>query len=83
MRKWILFLLVLTQCNEDLQPKPTAYLRLEYPKSEYQQTNNSPYFSFEYNRQALVNAENKSAPRLVYPQMKATLYLNYSSIKKI
>ncbi|MDA9037570.1 gliding motility lipoprotein GldD [Flavobacteriaceae bacterium] len=82
MRKWILFLLVLTQCNEDLQPKPTAYLRLEYPKSEYQQTNNSPYFSFEYNRQALVNAENKSAPRLVYPQMKATLYLNYSSIKK-
>ena len=29
-----------------------------------------------------VKTENKSAPRLVYPEMKATLYLNYNPIKK-
>ena len=39
-------------------------------------------FSFEYNRHAFVKKEYKSAPRLVYPEMKATLYLNYSSINK-
>ena len=69
-------------CGSEVQPKPTAYLRLEYPKPDYKQTERSTNFSFEYNRIASFKNERVTAHRLVYPEMKATLYLNYSSIKK-
>ena len=84
MRKLILILscFIGASCNTDLQPKPSAYLRLEYPTPEYQSTRELFPFSFEYNSHALVTMENKVAPQLFYPKIKATLYLNYSPIKK-
>lgn len=84
MRKLILIFLgfITIACSTDFQPKPSALLRLDYPKPEYQLTQEVTRFSFEYNSHAFVKTENKSAPRLVYPEMKATLYLNYNPIKK-
>ena len=39
-------------------------------------------FSFEHNNLAEFKFEKKSSPRLIYPKMKATLYLTYNSVKK-
>ena len=69
-------------CSSDNQPKPFAYLSLEYPKAKYEKIESKFNFSFEYNTIAEFNLERKSSPRLSYPNMKATIYLNYSSVKK-
>ncbi len=69
-------------CGSDDQPKPLAYLSLEYPYANYKKTQLESNFSFEYNTLAEFNLEQKSSPRLSYPNMKATLYLNYNSINK-
>jgi len=72
---WIFF-----SCSSEIQPKPKAYLRLEYPNPEYKKLSPAAPFSFEYNTQAELKEPNPSTPRLVYPRMKATLYLTYNSI---
>lgn len=70
-------------CTSDLQPKPWGYLRLDYPDPNYQNFKESPNFSFEFNAFAQASiAENKSNSKVVYPEMKATLYLNYNAVKK-
>ena len=74
--------LILIGCGSDMQPKPYAYLSLEYPEADYKKTEIEFNFSFEYNNLAKFKFEKKSSPRLVYPKMKATLYLNYNSVKK-
>tara|TARA_Y100000996_G_C22341009_1_gene568656 strand:- start:131 stop:655 length:525 start_codon:yes stop_codon:yes gene_type:complete len=67
-------------CVSDVQPKPSAYLRLDYPEANYKKTDDGLNFSFEYNTIAQMNIKRKSSPSLLYPNMKATLYLNYISI---
>ena len=67
-------------CTSDVQPKPMGYLRLEYPSAEYLNYDKLSGFSFEYNANAQVKGISQITPRLVYPEMKATLYLNYVDI---
>ena len=63
------------------QPKPKAYLRLKYLNPIYKETNLAPNFSFEYNTMAQLREGQKKLPSLVYPEMKATLYINYNSVR--
>ena len=35
-------------CTSDVQPKPTGYLRLEYPEAAYTSFDDLSDFSFEY-----------------------------------
>ncbi|MEK9740532.1 MAG: gliding motility lipoprotein GldD, partial [Flavobacteriaceae bacterium] len=72
----LLILFFIASCSEDLQPKPQGYFRLDYPTPQYQKTNHY-YFSFDQNTFSKTEVEKKQAPKIVYPQMKATLYLNY------
>ena len=82
-KSYIFFLcLILLGCGSDIQPKPLAYLRLEYPESDYKKTEIELNFSFEHNSLAELKLERKSSLRLIYPKMKATLYLNYNSVNK-
>lgn len=74
--------LILLGCGSDMQPKPNAYLSLEYPEADYKKTEIEFNFSFEHNNLAEFKFEKKSSPRLIYPKMKATLYLTYNSVKK-
>ena len=76
--------LIVSGCGADLQPKPNC---LSYVwnilKLIINRQTIHPNFSFEHNTSGrLANAENKSAPRLIYPKMKATLYFNYQLYKK-
>lgn len=79
--KYILVVLWLfLSCSNDVQPKPNAYLRLDYPTPVYKELSLKAPFSFEYNSYAVVKGIDQRTPKLVYPEMKATLYLTYNSI---
>ncbi len=69
-------------CSKETTPKPDGYLRLSYPKAVYQKED-SPYsFSYEKNREARMIDEGHQAFRLDYPQMKASIYMNYRKVTK-
>lgn len=69
-------------CNSISQPKPNSYLRLEYPNPRYKEVNFIPNLLFDFNETANLNMDSESTFRIVYPYMKATLYLNYNSINE-
>lgn len=71
---------LLLGCASDSQPKPWGYLRLDYPEANYQKIENLAPFSFEKNKVAQWTSLSPSNSQLVYPEMKATLYLNYNAI---
>ena len=77
-----LIFLFLWSCNSDVQPKPEAYLRLKYDKPNYKVVNKHPNFSFEYSTLAELKINKNKSPQLIYPKMKATLYMNYNSVRK-
>ena len=76
-------------CGEDYVPKPKAYLRLEYPKAKYVETNLEMPFSFETNMLATnIKAKKVTTPtesygiNLEYPSLKGTIFLTYKAIEK-
>ena len=77
---WVL--LFLFCCKSDEQPKPRAYLRLEYDKPNYKLVEKLPNFSFEHNTLAQFKISRSKSPQLTYQDMKATLYMNYNSVMK-
>ncbi|GAA4889437.1 gliding motility lipoprotein GldD [Flaviramulus aquimarinus] len=85
-----LFLVLLCiSCGEDYVPKPKAYLRLEYPKAKYVDTNLELPFSFETNilatpvKSKKVITKTKSyGVNLEYPLLKGTIFLTYKAIEK-
>ncbi len=83
-----LVFLVFMSCNDDVVPKPKAYLRLEYPVANYVKTqiDDTP-FSFEVNTLAkkITEKDIKSTTEsyginIAYPTLKGTIYLTYKSI---
>ena len=80
----IVGLILFFGCTSALLPKPWGYLRLDYPEAKYQNFNELHNFSFEFNNFAKVpTVANQSNFKVVYPEMKATLYLNYNKVDKI
>tara|TARA_B000000532_G_C18787643_1_gene371139 strand:- start:102 stop:647 length:546 start_codon:yes stop_codon:yes gene_type:complete len=83
MKKHFLFLIIMSQsCNSDIQPKPFSFLRLDYPKPTYKRIKLKNKISFETNNRSSIFKERMNEFNLVYPKMKATLYLNYNTIEK-
>ncbi|MFQ3341399.1 MAG: gliding motility-associated lipoprotein GldD [Flavobacteriaceae bacterium] len=79
---YVLVALLVFGCAKESQPKPNGYLRLEYPDANYVTFTSLTNFSIEKNALAEVKIKNEVvAPRIVYPGMKATLYLNYSKVE--
>ena len=73
---------MLQSCNSDIQPKPFSFLRLDYPKPIYKRIKLKNKISFETNNRSSIFKERMNEFNLVYPKMKATLYLNYNTIEK-
>ena len=62
--------------QEHAIPKPKAQLRLEYPPPQYEKAE-VEHLSFEKNKIAQIEKINPQKFNLVYPGMKAKIYLTY------
>ncbi len=81
-------ILTLFGCKDAPLPKPSAYLRLEYPKAVYEHTDTPLPFSFDKNNAAqpltnikrFKNSNTTLGIDIRYPKLKGTIYLSYKTI---
>lgn len=66
-------------CKEEIVPKPSSQLRLEYPAPKYTVLNTNCPFSFDVNTLAQLK-NNSCSYEIQYPKMKATVYLTYKEV---
>lgn len=67
-------------CKDSVLPKPSSYLRLDYPEARYVNFENQCPFTFEMNSEAIINGEKDCGFTISYPKMKATIYLTYKPV---
>jgi gliding motility-associated lipoprotein GldD len=67
-------------CKDDVFPKPSSYLRLDYPEAKYVNFENQCPFTFEMNSEAVIKGEKNCGFTISYPKMKATIYLTYKPV---
>jgi len=89
MRIWITSLIIIVgiiACDNNPTPLPRGYFRIDLPKHEYQVSDTTfPYF-FEYPIYTELKAP-RTAPyqdywlNIEYPQFKATVFLSYKPIE--
>lgn len=70
----------LFSCTEQYLPKPKARLALNYPKPNYISQKASCVFSFERNHIAKMESLENCSSKILYPNLKATVYLSYVPI---
>ena len=72
--------LAFTACEDNVYPKPKAMLRLEYsrPAGKIFETEQ---LTFEYNEIAKIKVKNSTALTIDYPEMKASIFINYRSVE--
>lgn len=71
----------LTSCKEETTPKPDAFLALEYPQQEYITYHSNANYQFAQNKWANIKEGKKNSLEIHYPQMKATIFLNYKPVE--
>jgi len=67
-------------CKNDVMPKPSSYLRLDYPEAEYVDYNGHCPFAFEMNSKAIIQEDKNCGVTIAYPKMKATIFLTYKPV---
>jgi gliding motility-associated lipoprotein GldD len=67
-------------CKDEVLPKPASYLRLDYPEAKYVNFGNQCPFAFEMNSEAVIKGEKDCGFTILYPKMKATIYLTYKPV---
>lgn len=90
MKKFFLLTILtvfVVSCSDETLPKPSAFLRLEYPEANYKEFDTNFPFSFEKNELAKqIKARTISsdfgsyAIDLIYTDLKGTIYLTYKPI---
>lgn len=82
--KMILMLMTIaaffTSCKDDVLPKPTSQLRLEYPVAKYKSLEQNCPFTFNVNDKAVIKEEKECGFTISYPKMKATIFLTYKPV---
>ena len=76
----VLFLLLLVSCKDEVLPKPSSQLRLDYPVAEYAFFENHCPVTFEMNNDAFIKEDGTCGFSISYPKMKATIYLTYKGV---
>lgn len=87
MRTKLLYILTLIffvfiSCKEDILPKPTSYLRLDFQEAEYVGFESKCPFIFDINAAAAKKLEIKDNCDITiqYPEMKASVFLSYKKV---
>ena len=87
MRKLLLLLsglLFFTSCGDDPQPKPKAFLALEYPVAEYELVDVGCAYTFEKNKIAQITdsrANNPCWKDLVYKALDGEIFITYQPVR--
>ena len=73
-------LISVLSCKDEVLPKPASYLRLDYPEARYVNFEKHCPFAFEMNSEAVIKGEKDCGFTILYPKMKATIYLTYKPV---
>ena len=76
-------LLLLSSCGEDAQPKPKAFLALEYPEAEYELVDVGCPYVFEMNRLARITRSESNHPcwkNIRYEFMEGEIFITYQPV---
>ena len=77
----IIFLGLLTGCDDNTYPRPRGYVRLYYPEAKYNiYRSDELHIQFEKSHYADVELKRENWINLIYPKMKATIHLTYMDI---
>ena len=71
---------IFSSCKNDVLPKPSGQLRLDYSIAEYAHFSNHCPFVFDMNDEAIIEEDNNCGFSINYPKMKATIYLTYKPV---
>ena len=88
VKKIISFLMIIiigavtVGCKDEALPKPSSFLRLDYPEAKYASFENECPYTFEMNSDAIVKKGKNCDFTITYPKMKATIYLTYKPVTK-
>ncbi|MGB5980683.1 MAG: gliding motility lipoprotein GldD [Nonlabens sp.] len=79
----VLIVILSSACKDDVViPKPSAQLALQYNRGAYQKvTRDQCPYVFEANEYARVLAKSDCSMKIEYPQMDATVYINYKPVQ--
>lgn len=69
-----------TSCKNEVLPKPSSHLRLDYPVASYATFENSCPFTFSMNADAVIKGQKECGFTITYPKMKATVFLTYKTV---
>jgi gliding motility-associated lipoprotein GldD len=81
----LLFVFVFVSCNNDFQPKPRGFFRIELPEKSYQVFGLKEYpYQFEISKYAKPMLPGRNAEKywinIYYPKFNAQLHLSYKRI---
>lgn len=77
----IAFCTLFTACGEqEVLPKPKAFLRLDYPIEDHVVYEGDCPFTFAFNSQSIITNKGNCNFTLAYPKMKATIHLTYKPV---
>ncbi|TVZ26499.1 gliding motility-associated lipoprotein GldD [Gillisia sp. Hel_I_86] len=74
---------VVVSCKDEVLPKPKAFLDLEFPAVNYEETNLDCPFVFEYNSTAKIVKPKGNSPcwiNLNYPKLNASVFITYQEV---
>jgi gliding motility-associated lipoprotein GldD len=81
----VLLFLLSTSCRQTYTPKPTGYLRVDYPEKSYHLYDDQEFFEFEIPDYASVEID--SGPRgnegwinVAVPQLNGKIHLSYKAV---
>lgn len=77
---YIILPFLIVGCNEEVTPKPSAELRLEYNEAEFVRFDNECLYSFNMNDAAVIKGKGNCNFTIDYPKMKATIFLSYKDV---
>lgn len=89
MNKFIilLFIVIISACNNNYTPKPMGYMRIALPNKEYLGYKGNLPYSFEYAVYSIVktdtmNGAEKYWINIEYPQYNGKMHISYKTINK-
>ena len=74
--------LMLLSCGDSPLPKPSSYLRLDYPNAKYKRLDLKSPYQFEHAERAVIIQKQNDWVDLCYPDMKATLVMTYRPVNE-